>query len=227
MISLLDIVGPVMVGPSSSHTAGACRLARVARALLEEEPVEARFELHSAFAKTMRGHGTDRALVAGALGMEVDDPRLKDALKIAAASGFPYELKPKNMGPEAHPNSVAIHLKGKTHAISILGASTGGGMIEIREVDGFPVSLSAKDPCLLLFYDDRPGVVMRASEIIGRRGINIASMEVLRRGKGELAFMRIDLDAPLPPEDVASMKQLPGIRRVHVLDRVAGGAPIT
>lgn len=227
MISLLDIVGPVMVGPSSSHTAGACRLARVARALLEEEPVEARFELHSAFAKTMRGHGTDRALVAGALGMEVDDPRLKDALEMAATRGFPYKLKPKNMGSDAHPNSVAIHLKGKTRAISILGASIGGGMIEIREVDGFPVSLSAKDPCLLLFYDDRPGVVMRASEIIGRRGINIASMEVLRRGKGELAFMRIDLDAPLPPEDVASMKQMPGIRRVHVLDRVAGGAPIT
>ncbi|MEX0880019.1 MAG: L-serine ammonia-lyase, iron-sulfur-dependent subunit beta [Thermoanaerobaculia bacterium] len=227
MISLLDIVGPVMVGPSSSHTAGACRLARVARTLLEEEPVEARFELHSAFAKTMRGHGTDRALVAGALGMEVDDPCLKDALDLAVQRGLKYALKPKNMGPEAHPNSVAIHLKGKTRTISILGASIGGGMIEIREVDGFPVSLSARDPCLLLFYDDRPGMVMRASEIIGRRGINIASMEVLRRGKGELAFMRIDLDAPLPPEDVESMKRLPGIRRVHVLDRVAGGALIT
>ncbi len=100
-------------------------------------------------------------------------------------------------------------------------------MIEIREVDGFPVALSAKDPCLLLFYEDRPGVVMRASEIIGRRGINIASMEVLRRGKGEQAFMRIDLDAPLPAGDVDALKAMPGIRRVHVLDRVAGGAPIT
>ena len=227
MISLLDIVGPVMVGPSSSHTAGACRLSRVARALLEEEPVEARFELHSAFAKTMRGHGTDRALVAGALGMEVDDARLKDALDIAKAQGFVYALKPKNMGPEAHPNSVAIHLRGRTRAISILGASIGGGMIEIREVDGFPVSLSAKDPCLLLFYEDRPGMVMRASEIIGRRGVNIASMEVLRRGKGDQAFMRIDLDAPLPPDDVVALKQMPGVHRVHVLDRVAGGALIT
>ena len=131
------------------------------------------------------------------------------------------------MGPEAHPNSVAIHLKGRTRSISILGASIGGGMIEIREVDGFPVSLSAKDPCLLLFYEDRPGMVMRASEIIGRRGVNIASMEVLRRGKGDQAFMRIDLDAPLPPDDVAALKQMPGVHRVHVLDRVAGGAPIT
>jgi L-serine dehydratase len=227
VISLLDIVGPVMVGPSSSHTAGACRLSRVARALLEEEPVEARFELHSAFAKTMRGHGTDRALVAGALGMEVDDPRLKDALEIAKERGLLYVLKPKNMGPEAHPNSVAITLKGPSRTIAVLGASIGGGMIEIREVDGFPVSLSAKDPCLLLFYEDRPGVVMRASEIIGRRGINIASMEVLRRGKGDQAFMRIDLDAPLPPDDVDSLRQMPGVRRVHVLDRVAGGAPIT
>lgn len=227
MISLLDIVGPVMVGPSSSHTAGACRLSRVALALLEEEPLEARFELHSAFAKTMRGHGTDRALVAGALGMEVDDPRLKDALDLARARGLAFSVKPKNMGPDAHPNSVAIHLEGKTHSISVLGASIGGGMIEIREVDRFPVSLSAKDPCLLLFYEDRPGMVMRASEIIGRRGVNIASMEVLRRGKGDQAFMRIDLDAPLPPEDVESLKKLPGVRRVHVLDRVAGGAPIT
>lgn len=227
MISLLDIVGPVMVGPSSSHTAGACRLSRVARALLEEEPVEARFELHSAFAKTMRGHGTDRALVAGALGMEVDDPHLKDALDLARARGLAFALKPKNMGPEAHPNSVGIHLKGPTHSISVLGASIGGGMIEIREVDGFPVSLSARQPCLLLFYEDRPGIVMRASEIIGRRGINIASMEVLRRGKGDQAFMRIDLDAPLPHEDVQALKQIPGIRRVHVLDRVAGGALIT
>ncbi len=139
MISLLDIVGPVMVGPSSSHTAGACRLARVARALLEEEPVEARFELHSAFAKTMRGHGTDRALVAGALGMEVDDARLKDALEMAAASGFPYKLKPKNMGPEAHPNSVAIHLKERRGRSRFSAPRSGGGMIEIREVDGFPV----------------------------------------------------------------------------------------
>ena len=227
VISLLDIVGPVMVGPSSSHTAGACRLARVARALLEEEPVEARFELHSAFAKTMRGHGTDRALVAGTLGFEVDDARIKDALDLARERGLAFQLKPRNMGLEAHPNSVAIHLRGATRAISILGASTGGGMIEIREVDGFPVALSAKDPCLLLFYEDRPGVVMRASEIIGRRGINIASMEVLRRGKGEQAFMRIDLDAPLPPDDVDALKAMPGIHRVHVLDRVAGGAPIT
>ena len=227
MISLLDIVGPVMVGPSSSHTAGACRLSRVARALLEEEPVGARFELHSAFAKTMRGHGTDRALVAGALGLEVDDGRLKDALEIAKTRGLSFSFKPRNMGLEAHPNSVAIHLEGRSRAISILGASIGGGMIEIREVDGFPVSLTAKDPCLLLFYEDRPGMVMRASEIIGRRGVNIASMEVLRRGKGEQAFMRIDLDAPLPPEDVASLKEMPGVHRVHVLDRVAGGAPIT
>jgi L-serine dehydratase len=175
----------------------------------------------------MRGHGTDRALVAGALGMEVDDPRLKDALELAKARGLRYVLKPKNMGPEAHPNSVAISLTGPTRTIAILGASIGGGMIEIREVDGFPVSLSAKDPCLLLFYEDRPGVVMRASEIIGRRGINIASMEVLRRGKGDQAFMRIDLDAPLPPADVEALCRMPGVRRVHVLDRVAGGAPIT
>jgi L-serine dehydratase len=226
VISLLDIVGPVMVGPSSSHTAGACRLSRVARALLEEEPVEARFELHSAFARTMRGHGTDRALVAGALGMEVDDPRLKDARELAEGR-LSVVFKPRNMGPEAHPNSVAIHLKGRTRKLSILGASIGGGMIEIREVDGFPVSLSARQPCLLLFYEDRPGMVMRASEIIGRRGINIASMEVLRRGRGDEAFMRIDLDAPLPLEDVAALKEIPGIRRVHVLDKVAGGAPIT
>lgn len=216
-----------MVGPSSSHTAGACRLSRVACLLLEEEPLEARFDLHSAFAKTMRGHGTDRALVAGALGLEVDDPKIKDALEIARARGLTFSFRPKNMGPEAHPNSVAIHLRGAHNAVSILGASIGGGMIEIREVDGFPVSLSARQPCLLLFYEDRPGVVMRASEIIGRRGVNIASMEVLRRGKGEQAFMRIDLDAPLPPEDVAALKAMPGIRRVHVLDRVAGGAPIT
>src|SRR5262249_24059553 len=141
VISLLDIVGPVMVGPSSSHTAGACRLTRVARDLLEEEPVEARFELHAAFAKTMRGHGTDRALVAGALGMEGDDERVKDALDLARERGLGFSFKPKNMGPEAHPNSVAIHLDGKTRRISILGASVGGGMIEIREVDGFPVSL--------------------------------------------------------------------------------------
>ena len=227
MISLLDIVGPVMVGPSSSHPAGACRLAHVARELLEEEPLEARFELHSAFAKTMRGHGTDRALVAGALGLEVDDPRLKDSLELARARGLAFTFKPRNMGPEAHPNSVAIHLRGDARSLSVLGASTGGGGIEIREVDGFPVSLSARDPCVLLFYEDRPGMVMRASEIIGRRGINIASMEVLRRGKGDEAFMRVDLDAPLPREDVEAMKRLPGVRRVHVLDRVAGGAPIT
>ena len=148
-------------------------------------------------------------------------------LATAKVRGLPYARKQKNTGPGAQPHGVATQRKGRSRSLSILGASIGGGMIEIRELDGFPVSLSARDPCLLLFYDDRPGMVMRASEIIGRRGINIASMEVLRRGKGDQAFMRIDLDATRPTVDVASLKQIPGIRRVHVLDRVAGGAPIT
>ena len=118
MISLLDIVGPVMVGPSSSHTAGACRLSRVARALLEEEPVEARFELHSAFAKTMRGHGTDRALVAGALGMEVDDARLKDALDIAKAQGFRLRPQAEEHGPGGAPEQRRDPSEGQDRARS-------------------------------------------------------------------------------------------------------------
>lgn len=218
-IPILDIMGPVMVGPSSSHTAGTARLGRVAWEVLGEEPVAATFFLHPPLAATYRGHGSDFALVAGVMGLSVDDPRIPEAIRIAEQCGIEIDFNEEDLG-EVHPNTVRIEVRGKTREVEIVGSSIGGAAIEVFRINGFAARFKGDSPTLLLFYLDRPGMIHRTSEIIADEGINIASLQCSRKERGKEAFMQIDVDSPLSEAAIARIHALENVHEIKQLDRI-------
>ncbi|MRR31125.1 L-serine ammonia-lyase, iron-sulfur-dependent, subunit beta, partial [bacterium] len=156
-LSIFDIIGPIMVGPSSSHTAGAVRLGQVARSIFGEQPSSVVVELHGSFVETGRGHGTDRALVAGLLEMEPADERIPNSLQLAQHAGIQITFKDADLGEAEHPNTVRFSLAANGREMQITGSSVGGGMIAITHLDGFHVNLTAEFETLLIVGDDRPG----------------------------------------------------------------------
>lgn len=201
MHHVFDIVGPVMIGPSSSHTAGAVRLGLMARAVLGEVPVRADIDLAGSFAQTYRGHGTDKALVAGILGFRQDDERIRDSLAIAKKQGLDIRLHPVDL-KGAHPNTAVIRMIGVTgRVVHLRGASVGGGNILISNIDGYEVELTGAYPALIVVHHDRPGVIARVSEILSRYEVNIAFMLVSRQNRGETAMMIMELD-DMPADEV-------------------------
>jgi L-serine dehydratase len=195
-MSLLDVIGPVMVGPSSSHTAGACRLALLARHAFGKEPTHARFTLHGSFAKTARGHGTDLALVAGTIGAFPDDPLIPTAFDAARARGLTYEFATADLG-DVHPNTVRIALEAADARTTVLGSSLGGGIVKVFDVDGFRIDFSGSHPTLLLRHLDTPGVIARVARVIADDDVNIATLVSARRKRGGEAMMSIEIDRPL------------------------------
>lgn len=211
MHGVFDIVGPVMIGPSSSHTAGAARLGLMARKILGERPVRAEINLHGSFAKTYKGHGTDKALLAGIMGMEPDDMRLREALELAEEGGLSYVFKQVELR-EAHPNTAVIYLVGKTGRVArVRGASVGGGNILISNIDGYEVELSGQYPVLLTIHRDRPGVITQVTRILSRYEVNIAFMRVSRQSRGETAMMIMELDDEPTAEVVEECGQVPDV----------------
>lgn len=193
--SVFDIIGPVMVGPSSSHTAGAARIGKVIRSIFGEQPDSVDIYLYESFAKTYRGHGTDIALVGGLLGMEPDDTRLADSLKIAYENGMEVYFIPKSEKAE-HPNSVKMVLHKGERTLSVTGKSIGGGNIQISELNGFKISLSMGTPTFITVHQDVPGMIAKVTNILSKRGANIGTMTVTRESKGEKAIMIIEVDEP-------------------------------
>ncbi len=194
MRGVFDIVGPVMIGPSSSHTAGAVRLGLMARAILGEEPVRAGIQLTGSFARTYRGHGTDKALTAGILGFMPDDVRIREALSLAASMGLELAFQKVDI-PDAPPNTAVIHLTGaKGRTVKVQGASVGGGNIRITGIDRFAVDLTGELPALITIHRDQPGVMMRVTSILAEEGLNIAFMRLSRQRRGEMAMMILELD---------------------------------
>lgn len=221
-MNIFDIIGPVMIGPSSSHTAGACRLGLLAAGILGERPRKAEIVLHGSFARTYKGHGTDRALMAGLMGWQPDDTRIPDALLLADEAGMEFSFIPGDLGSKAHPNSVLFRLTGENgNTCEVTGASVGGGQIMVTGVDGFPVELTGMLPALFVPHRDEPGVIALVSTILAQKQINIASMRVFREGKGETASMVIECDQPVPPEVVHSLEELGPVRLVRFVDRVS------
>lgn len=218
--SLFDIVGPVMIGPSSSHTAGAVRLGLLARAVFGEQPVSARIELHGSFASTGRGHGTDLALVAGLLGLAPDDPRIKDAFSVAEKSGLAVSFTDVDLG-QAHPNTTRIVLgaaNGTT--MRVVGSSLGGGDVVVSAIDDFEVELTGELPTLLVEHTDRPGEIAAVSSALADGGCNIAAMRVAREARGARALMVIETDAPVPDEVVATIESAPAVSAVRRVSAV-------
>ncbi|MEO1768725.1 MULTISPECIES: L-serine ammonia-lyase, iron-sulfur-dependent subunit beta [Enterococcus] len=191
--SIFDIIGPIMIGPSSSHTAGAARIGKVVRKIFGERPDTVDIYLYESFAKTYRGHGTDIALVGGLLGMEPEDPRLSDSLKIAHEEGMEILFVPKQEKAE-HPNMVQLKLTRGTHVLTVTGISIGGGNIQISEVNGFKLSLSLGMPTFVIVHQDVPGMIAHISQLFFDAEVNIGTMSVSREAVGEKAITVIETD---------------------------------
>jgi len=217
MVSLLDIIGPVMVGPSSSHTAGACRIGLLARCLVGGTPHRARIELHGSFARTGEGHGTDKAIVGGLMGFRPDDERLRDALGIAEREGLDYRFDKTTLGEdgEVHPNTVRITVERDRRSAVMVGSSLGAGRVLITNIDGYPVEVTGNYHTIVLVAEDIPGSVARIAGILADHGLNIA------KERGGDAFMVIELDDE-PGIDVRDqVRGLPWVRWAFRLDKVS------
>lgn len=213
-MNLFDILGPVMVGPSSSHTAGAVRIGRMARALLGQAPSQAELLLYGSFASTGKGHGTQQALVAGLLGLLPDDSRIPSSFALAEQCGLRFHFGTCILR-NAHPNSVLIRLKGVSGAALELGAcSPGGGRIRVFLVDGLETSFSGELPTLVIHNSDQPGCVTQVTGALAGRGLNIATLQLKRGGRGGSAMMVIECDQPVPDEAIRQVRAIPGILRV-------------
>lgn len=221
MVSLLDIIGPVMVGPSSSHTAGACRLGLLARGLVGGTPERARIELHGSFARTGEGHGTDKAIVAGLMGFRPDDERIRNALEIAEREGLDYRFEKTTIDDEAHPNTVRITVERGDRTSVMIGSSLGAGRVLITQIDGFPVEVSGNFHTIVLVAEDVKGSVARIATLLADNGLNIATLRLTRKKKGGDAFMVIELDES-PGETVRDhVRSLPWVRWAFRLEKVS------
>lgn len=222
MVSLLDIIGPVMVGPSSSHTAGACRLGLLARGLVGGTPERAKIELHGSFARTGEGHGTDKAIAGGLMGFRPDDERLRTALEIAEREGLDYRFEKTTLAEGSHPNTVRMTVERGERSAVMTGSSLGAGRVLVTEIDGYPVEVSGVYHTIVLVAEDIKGSIARIATLLAEDDINIANLRLTRKKRGGDAFMVIELDE-YPDERVRDhIRGLPWVRWAYRLDKVAG-----
>lgn len=218
--SSFDIIGPIMVGPSSSHTAGAVKLGRMAHILLGEMPARAVIQLHGSFRETYKGHGTDLALVAGLLGLETDDPGIKNAFELAKKHNLEYRFTSVELG-NVHPNTVRLNVEGRNgYKLEMQGSSIGGASIVVSEINGFPVEIRGDYETLITVHQDKPGVVAQVSGILAGYGINIASMRVSRKNRGKLASMMIEIDQHVPAGALQEIQELSAVTSVRFVGKV-------
>lgn len=209
-----DVIGPVMIGPSSSHTAGAAHIGRIVRMCWGGEIKRADLYLRGSFASTGAGHGTDKALIAGLMGMTPDDPKIKDALKIARSAGLEFHFYAEDAAG-AHPNSVRAVISGDGRTLEAVGYSVGGGAVVLHRLDGFQVDISCSLPAIIIMNKDVSGVVGAVTSYLSAHGVNIATMKLHRDARGGLATMVIELDASDGKVDAKVIKELhPAIVRV-------------
>ena len=210
-MNLFDILGPVMVGPSSSHTAGAVRIGYVARHLLKDE---VKIGLYGSFAKTGKGHGTDRALIAGILDMHPDDMRIPESFELAEKAGMKFEFYTFDMR-NAHPNTALIDITGKNgRKLSVQASSLGGGRIMVNRLDGIDVNFSAEKPTLIVHNIDQPGHVAEVTSMLSHKCVNIATMQLFRDKRGGYAVMVIETDQSIPEEAIKWLEHLEGVIKV-------------
>jgi L-serine dehydratase len=221
MVSLFDILGPTMVGPSSSHTAGACRLGQMARAIAGGTPERAHIRLHGSFAATGEGHGTHRAMVGGLIGLPPDDLRLRDAYDEAKAAGLQWEFEDVDLGEDAHPNTALITTWRNGEETATRGASLGGGRVEVSELNGFPVSLGGAYHTLVLLAHDEPGTIAVVATILAGHRVNLATMRVDRTGRHQDALMTIEADEPISEKGLDAIRSFPWLRWARVVPKIS------
>ena len=218
MASIFDILGPVMVGPSSSHTAGAARIGLIARQLFGRQPDKAQVYLHGSFAATGKGHGTDKALIAGLLGMKPDDMRIPESFEIAKEMGMEFQIAEKDIR-EAHPNTAQIIMEAEgVKTMKIQAYSIGGGRIRVSKLDGIDVHFSGESNTLIVRNVDQPGRITEVAAALSKCDINIATMQVFRDKRGGFAVMVVETDQVVSQEAIENLEKKEGIIKVTFLD---------
>lgn len=212
--SVFDMIGPVMIGPSSSHTAGVVRIGRVARKFLGEAPIQADITFYNSFARTYEGHGSDRAIIAGLLDYKTDDIRIKTAFQEAEAAEFKYRFKSVGNASTMHPNTVKVRVSSDNKSVEVIGESRGGGVIKIVGIDGFNVGFNANLSTLMLLAEDKKGAIAFIATVLANEDCNIASMSVNRKGKNDLACHVIEIDSKPPKVTLDYLKHLNWIKTV-------------
>lgn len=221
-MNVFDIIGPVMVGPSSSHTAGACKIGYIARKILSRKPVAAHISLCGSFAETYKGHGTDRALVAGILGMRPDDERLPNSLNIAKEEGLEVSFEKANL-PKRHPNTAVIKLTGDDGSeVEVEGASVGGGNILINRLNGMESVFDGHCDTLIIPHKDTPGVIATVTQALALHEINIGNFRLTRPQKNDTAIMTIEVDGEIDDAAVELLRKQHNITHVTCLRRGGG-----
>lgn len=218
--SVFDMIGPVMIGPSSSHTAGVVRIARAAIKILGGIPKEAEITFYNSFARTYEGHGSDRAIIAGLLDFNTDDKRIRESLDLASKEGLIYKFKSIGNASALHPNSIKLKLKKGEREIDVLGESKGGGVINIAEVNGFKADFNASLHTIILFADDVKGSVAFIANVLAHDDCNIATMSVSRKGRNDLACMVIEMDSGIKPVTFDYLRSLSWVKEVIYIPQI-------
>lgn len=220
-MSIFEIMGPAMIGPSSSHTAGAARIGRIARLLFADKIDRAVVKLHGSFADTAAGHGTDRAIIGGLLGFLPDDERLRNSFELAEKEAMEFSLEEVKLR-EVHPNTAAIELYNYKNdkKLEIIASSIGGGRIKVTEINGSPVELTGRMPTLWILHQDRPGEVGIITSILGSYKINIAYMQVYRNRKGDIGSCIIEMDHKPDQYVIKHLENTEDILQVRYLPRI-------
>jgi L-serine dehydratase len=212
--SVFDMIGPVMIGPSSSHTAGVVRIARTALKLLGGKPDDVEIVFYNSFARTYEGHGSDRAIIAGLLDFKTDDKRIKESLEIAEKEGLKYKFKSIGNASALHPNTIRLNLVKGDKKLEVLGESKGGGLINIAEVNGFKADFSASLHTLIITAGDVKGSIAFIADVLAHDDCNIATMSVSRKGKHDVACQVIEMDSGIKPVTLEYLRSLSWVKDV-------------
>ena len=216
--SIFDIIGPNMIGPSSSHTAGAAVIGALAGKIMTPPIKKVEFTLYGSFAKTYQGHGTDRALLGGVMGFATDDTRIRDSFRIAREWGIAYTFTPNETETDIHPNTVDIRMENETgQVMTVRGESLGGGKVRIVRINGVSVDFTGEYSSVIVIQQDQPGVVAHITKVISDLGINIAFLRLFRDAKGHTAYTIVESDSRLPEDILDALRENPNIRDVMLV----------
>lgn len=217
-VGLFDILGPITVGPSSSHTAGAVRIGLICRKLLGEDVRKAKVTFYGSFADTYRGHGTDKAVIGGLLGFQTDNEKIRESLALADFRGLSYEIE-TGEEPRYHPNTVVIQASSRHGKLSLRGESVGGGAVRIAEINGMETEATFLEDTLILIHRDSPGVMAGIAKILSTNGYNIGNLRLSRtRREGDVITV-VETDAPVDAGTVNQLKQVESVSSVAMIPR--------
>ena len=214
------MIGPVMIGPSSSHTAGVVRIGLAANKVLGGSPEEAEIIFYNSFARTYEGHGSDRAILAGLLGFKTDDKRIRESIELALENGLHYTFKSVGNASTLHPNSIRVKIRKGTKEVEVLGESRGGGVINIAEVNGFKADFTANLHTAIFTADDVKGSVAFIASVLAHDDCNIATMSVSRRGKFDTACLVIEMDSGLKPVTLDYLRSLKWVKEIIYIPQI-------